>query len=301
MCNARRLRDAWVALLLAAALATGATTARALSIVGPSGWDVQGDGTTAVVEYCESFDCRSLRIACVGYGVPALAYATGLAMQRPMPTDGGLTVTVDGVPYFVQTTRGFLDEFGIVPQFQISPGDPLVRALSSGYEATLVMGERIFVVPLDGSREAIETFGRECGWDGYQGFASIEERAAAERTQIALAGGPRLSLYRPERPSRLVLSCVDYPPLDGRQISVDRREADAGRVTVQFPPFRDRERSFQPPAMSALTQFGDTLTDRDAILGGYGSDWELRVEDMPDGTAWTMMVPDYGEFTCITQ
>ncbi|EDQ33082.2 hypothetical protein HPDFL43_16441 [Hoeflea phototrophica DFL-43] len=276
---------------------------QALSLVAPPGWQVSGEGTDVKAYYCQNNSCAGLELICTGYGVPAIMRATGLARSVHLPGGTELTIEVDNVPYSFATTMGFVEGNGIVPQFQLKGSEPIVEALSSGHEARLTMNEREAFISLEGSRKALQTFGRECGWDGFQSFPSVHEQRAANLAQAAsLPNGSRLSPYQYGTPTEQVLQCADYPPLNGQVVRLNQQFANSGDVMIQFPDFEDGSRSFSPPLMSSMTPFGDTFTDREALQGGYVSDWEIVINELGDGsTVWDMMVPDYGSISCQTR
>ncbi len=288
---------AWrFALMGAFALMSGAQ-AQALSISIAPSWVNESSYGSIVATDCALDSCgRNIEIACQGEGAPALVRLTGLASGKQFPVvEAPLTVLIGGQRFTRTATTSFDPNYGFIPQFLMQPDDPLVEALAAGEYAEFIFAERAGTVELTESRWALTVFVAHCAWQEPQGRALLN---------VLQSGVPEGAAGIYDRRRRgYVLGCANTPGLNGRTMTLDASDADAGHVSFRLPEFSDNGRAFSPPVMGNLAPFGDVFVDLLLIEGGMPSDWQITMRPSPNGSyaqavQMDLEVPDYGIISC---
>jgi len=130
-------------------------------------WGVDGVYGQIIASDCR--DCgedTGIMLACQGEGLAAVASVPWVATETGF---NGSVLPIEisvGNQHFTYTST--LSEWGMVgfvPEFIISPNDPIVEALQAGSAVRISFEGGAVAIGLKGSRDALDIFKAHCGWD----------------------------------------------------------------------------------------------------------------------------------------
>lgn len=157
--SATRRAGAVIGTLAALGLASGAAA-------DGRSWSASGAGENVSATDCTSCDEDvGMLIQCRGAGKPADVSVPWVSIDRgPRGARSVVVITIDKVTFKRNARTAYSGLVGYHPTFKLTPDDPLIPAMQSGYSMTVAYLGAQNEIGLTGSRAALDTFRRRCGW-----------------------------------------------------------------------------------------------------------------------------------------